>query len=205
MMRHPFTCMVTGPTGVGKTQWTKKLVNYASTVIDPPPERIIWCYTVWQPAYEGALEGQVEFTEDLPQFKDLQESSATRKLLILDDKMVALSKDERLVELFTVGAHHWNCSVVHINQSIFYNGLRTARINAHYIVILKCPADKLQIANLARQMYPGKTKFFMEAYNDAVSQPYGYLFVDCSPFTPDDQRIVTNIFPPSFPTVYVAK
>ena len=42
---HSFTCMVAGMTGSGKTVWVQSLLQQAQTVIDQPPERIIWCYS----------------------------------------------------------------------------------------------------------------------------------------------------------------
>ena len=52
---HPFTCMVAGMTGSGKTVWVQSLLQQAQNVIEPPPERIIWCYSQWQPAYSELL------------------------------------------------------------------------------------------------------------------------------------------------------
>ena len=40
--RHPFSMMVTGPSGSGKTEWTRKLL--LSSLVQPPPERILWCF-----------------------------------------------------------------------------------------------------------------------------------------------------------------
>jgi hypothetical protein len=203
-LKHPFTCIVAGPTKVGKTEWTKRLVKDASLMIEPPPKRIIWCYKEWQPGYHQ-LDGIVEFMDGLPNFEELKSTPEEPKLLILDDFMDSLKDDDKLVQLFTRGAHHWSVSCVHICQALFFGGLRTARINAHYLVLMKSPADKLQVANLAKQMYPGKTKYFMEAFNDAVSQPFGYLFVDCSPSTPEEHRLSTNVFPYEYQTVYICK
>ena len=204
VLNHPFTCIVAGPTKVGKTEWTKRLVQNAASMIVPPPKRIIWCYKEWQPGYKE-LEGVVEFLDGLPSFDELKNSADEPKLLVLDDFMDSLKKDDRLVQLFTRGAHHWSVSCVHICQALFFGGLRTARINAHYLVVMKSPADKLQITNLAKQMYPGKTKHFMEAYQDAVSSPFGYLFIDCSPETPEEHRLCTNVFPTEYTSVYVCK
>ena len=52
---HAFTCMVAGMTGSGKTVWVQSLLQQAQSVIEPPPERIIWCYSQWQPAYSELL------------------------------------------------------------------------------------------------------------------------------------------------------
>lgn len=194
-LNAPFTCMVVGPTRSGKTQWCRKLVEHANKLLNPfPSGGIIWCYKVWQPAYDG-LTG-VDFHQGLPDDLDALQSSGEHRLLILDDFMVDLSKDNRLVELFTVGAHHWKISVIHITQSLFFGKNRTARINAHYLVLMKSNSDRLQIVNLAKQLFPGQNKYFMDAYNDAVnSQPYGYLLVDCSPTAEEGAMLLTNIFP----------
>ena len=42
---------VAGMTGSGKTVWVKSLLQQAQEVVHLPPERIVWCYSQWQPAY----------------------------------------------------------------------------------------------------------------------------------------------------------
>ena len=51
--QHPFTCIVAGPTGCGKTTFVARLLRNASAMIDPPPERVTWYYGEWQTAYEN--------------------------------------------------------------------------------------------------------------------------------------------------------
>ena len=48
---HLFTCVVAGMTGSGKTVWVKSLLQQAQEVIHLPLERIVWCYSQWQPDY----------------------------------------------------------------------------------------------------------------------------------------------------------
>jgi hypothetical protein len=117
----------------------------------------------------------------------------TRKLLILDDLMTTI-KCKDLNAVFCQGSHHWNMSVIHITQNAFYGGMRTARINSHYLFLLKNPADKLQVMTLARQMYPKKQQFFLDAFEDATARPFGYLLVDLESTTDDRIRLRTNIF-----------
>ena len=45
-----FTLMAIGPTFSGKSCWMNRLLNHAKTMINPPPERIIY-YTIWQPLF----------------------------------------------------------------------------------------------------------------------------------------------------------
>jgi len=105
-----------------------------------------------------------------------------------------MKSDSRLNELFTRGSHHWNLSIIHIVQNLFFNGIRTSRINAQYLILMKNPSDKLQIKNLGRQVFPG-SKHFEEAFVDATSRPFGYLLIDLTQTTPDNMRLRTNIFP----------
>ena len=76
-------------------------------------------------------------------------------------------------------------------------------LNTHYLILFKNPRDATQIQTLARQMYPHNSKYFEEAFRDAVKEPYGYFFVDLKNDTDDDKRLKTNIFPDDYPMHYV--
>ena len=49
--KHPFTCIVAGPTGCGKSTFVMLMLRHAAAMIDPPPEKITWCYSEWQSTY----------------------------------------------------------------------------------------------------------------------------------------------------------
>jgi hypothetical protein len=49
------------------------------------------------------------------------------------------------------------------------------------MVVFKNPRDVSQIMALAHQMYPQRTKYFLEAYIAATAQPHGYLVIDMKP------------------------
>ncbi|KAK3750028.1 hypothetical protein QZH41_008668 [Actinostola sp. cb2023] len=80
-------------------------------------------------------------------------------------------------------------SVYHITGKI----MRTLSLNAAYLVLFKNPRDKLQITTLGKQMNPGKTDQFLHKYEAAVKRPYGYLFLDLKPNTPEEYRLRTNV------------
>ena len=82
---------------------------------------------------------------------------------MFDDQMIYASKDKRIVNLFTLGSHHRNLSVIYIVQNLFHQGKGTCSIslNSPYLVLFKNSRDKLQILILAKQMYPGQTDFFL--------------------------------------------
>ena len=70
-----------------------------------------------------------------------------------------------------------------LTQNIFAKGpcSRTININTHILVIFANKRDESQALCLGKQLYPSASKVFMEAYEDATSNLYGYLVVDCDP------------------------
>ena len=205
VFKHPFTAIVSGPTKAGKTVWVKNLILNANRMIFLPPEEIYFCYTEWQPLYHELANEGVQLIQGLPDMAKLKADTRKAKLLILDDLMQDMKKDKNLVQLFTRGSHHWNLSVLHIVQNLFFEGLRTSRVNTQYVVLMKNPSDQLQASTLAKQLFPGKTHYFMESYKDACQEPYGYLFIDLSQDTPESLRLQTDVFPEQIPIVYIPR
>ena len=78
-------------------------------------------------------------------------------------------------------------------------------LNAHYLVLFKNPCDVTQISTLARQMYVGRSKFLVEAFNDATTKPFRYLLIGLEPDAPENLRVRTNIFSDERNYVYVPK
>ncbi|KAL9953004.1 hypothetical protein ACROYT_G040351, partial [Oculina patagonica] len=142
---HPFTCMVAGMTGSGKTLWVKSLLQQAHKTIHLPPERIVWCYSQWQPAYSELLMTipGIEFSKGIPETleQDSYFDVNIRNLIVIDDQMIEAGSDNRVVNLFTKGSHHRNLSVIYIVQNLFHQGkgTRSISLNSHYLVLFKPP------------------------------------------------------------------
>jgi len=200
-LKHPFTCIVAGPTSCGKTQFVFRLIDNAECMIDPPPCKIVYCYGEYQQLF--CLYPHVEFRRGLPDIDDFDGSRPT--VLVLDDLMD--EADESVAKLFTRGSHHRNVSVLFVAQNLFPKNkfARTMSLNAHYMVLFKNPRDATQFANLARQMYPKTWQFAVEAYKYATREPYSYLVVDLTPVQDEDLRLRTNVFPGENHYVYVSK
>ena len=113
-LRHPFTMLIAGPTGCGKTRFTFKLVENTSLVIEPSPRRIVYCYAEYQQLF--ARYPRVEFRRGLPNIDDFDGNEAL--LLIIDDLMQ--ETDESIASLFTKDSHHRNISVVFLVQNMFH-------------------------------------------------------------------------------------
>ena len=199
--RHPFTAVVAGPTGSGKTHFVTRFLRNLPNVMTPTPDHIVWCYGEWQPGY-AEMEG-VEFVEGLPSMDALD--PARRNLLVLDD--LAQETDTRITKLFTRGSHHRNVSVLYLVQNLFDKNRehRTISLNAHFLVLFKNQRDGSQIRHLASQMFPGRGVFLREAFNDATEQPHGYLLVDCTQQTPEHLRLRASIFPGENQAIYMRK
>lgn len=191
--KHPFTALICGPTGCGKSHFVTRFIKHLPEIVDKPIKEIIWCYSEWQELYDNA-NSLVKFHEGLPQLDDLS-SSAGPRLLIIDDMM--READGRVVDLFTKGSHHRDLSVMFISQNMFHQGRgrRDISLNTHYMVCFKNPRDRAQITYLSRQVFPDDPLFIREAYENATSVPYGYLLFDFKQSTPDNMRIQTSIFP----------
>ena len=188
---HPFTSVIPGPTGSGKSVFVRRFVHNIKHMMTPIPDRILWCYGEYQTLY-GTVDG-VDFQQGLPDLDTLD--SREKHSIILDDLMD--ETDQRLASLFTKKSHHRNISVMYIVQNLFHRGKhhRTISLNAHYMVVFKNPRDVSQIMALAHQMYPQRTKYFLEAYTAATAQPHGYLVIDVKQETPDILRLRSSIFP----------
>ena len=196
--------IVAGPSKSGKTVFVKKVLKNLSEMCAPVPEVIYWCYGEYQAAYDE-LAPFVHLHQGIPNLELFKQNKSQPQLCILDDLMGELKNNESLTTLFTKGSHHWNLSIVHIVQNLYFEGLRSARINSQYLVLMKNPSDQSQVATLARQMFPKRHHFLLEAYQDATLHPHGYLYIDLHQSTDEDLRVRTNIFPGEQAVVYVPK
>jgi hypothetical protein len=233
---HPFTMVVSGSTGSGKTVWLMKLLANLDRMVSLSKEYIekqqqqpkkdmdgvkeggviksvLYCY--------GALNDNVlslkrnEKTNRVTTYaglpgedlvKEMAACCGHQLLLVLDDLMLTAGKAPLLDTLFTVGSHNWGVSVVMATQHLFHRDLRSARNNSHYIVLMRNPAGGLQVRNLAVQLFPGRTPYFLEAYGDATRRLYSYLLIDMHPITEETMRLKTHIYPDEgWTVVYVCK
>ena len=63
------------------------------------------------------------------------------------------------------------------------------------MILTNNPRDRLQVKVLGKQMFPNESEYFSESYNDPVSsKKFGYLVLDMSQETENDNRIQTGIF-----------
>lgn len=198
---HPFTCMLAGASGSGKTELIFNIL--AAKLIDQKPEKIVYCYSRWQERFNNY--SYITFHEGLPDVDSLDPNVVN--LVVLDDSMTSVGKDKAILDFFTVDSHHKNISVFFLTQNLFSQGKysRTISLNCHYMILLNNPRDKSQINFLSRQMFPNNTNFLVECFDDATSHQFGYLFLDFKQSTDNNMRVQTGILPTDTRIVYKPK
>ena len=185
---HPSSCLIVGPSRSGKTSLAREMIR--RKIYHPNIKRVKWCFSYhatwfWE-------EPSFHFIQGLP------DSYEEGDLIVIDDLMRHLN--DKISDLFTGASHHCSVSVILILQNLFprINVMRDISLNAQYIILFKNSRDSTQINCLGRQLYPRKSKYFVDAHIKATTKPYGYLFIDIHPRTTDEYRLRENIFPDKF-------
>lgn len=144
--KHPFSAIIAGPSGSGKSYFVNNFLNNIHVMSDTSFSKIYWHYGTWQKLYNNI--SNVTFLEGLPDIENID--GREPQLIIIDDLM--READERIVDIFTKWVHHKNLSVFFLTQNLFHQGKgqRDISLNAHYIVYFKNPRDKAQILHLSR-------------------------------------------------------
>ena len=70
------------------------------------------------------------------------------------------------------------------------------------MVLFKNPRDATVIDYVSRQAFPNNRKYLIDSFQDATSNPHGYLFLDFTQQCPDEIRIRTDIFNENGVAVY---
>ena len=138
---------------------------------------------------------RVEFIQGIPSNLEDDDYFDPRinNLLILDDLFSEAGRDKRVTGLFTEGSHHRSLSVISISQNLFASKDPTQRRNCHYLVLFNNPVDRQSVMTLTHQMYPGQSEKMMKMFEKATKKPYGYLLVDLKPFTPENDRLKSEV------------
>ena len=191
-LKAPFTAVVAGPTGSGKTEMVQKMIANSDNVCDKPPVKILYRYGAWQKRFEEKSSPLLEYGEGMIDVENDIPNDGQHRWLIIDDLMDEVSGKTQTNNLFTKHSHHKNLSVFFLVQNFFHKNLRSVTLNAHYMFLFKNPRDASQINHLGRQLFPTNPKFLGESYVDATKEPYSFLTVDLKQNTKDEVRVLGN-------------
>jgi hypothetical protein len=184
-----------GPSRAGKSTWIEKLLKYKNVMFTEPPQKILYCYSIWTQRYES-LTKDCTFSEGLPSLEDVQKfGNGSHNLLILDDLMSDLCKSNWCDKLFTALSHHLKITVIFVSQNLFPASriMRNVALNLSYMVLFRSSRDRLQVGIVGSQL--GDRKTLLVAYDDATSTNYGYLVIDFTSTCNKLLKFRTNVFP----------
>ena len=215
MFKTPCTTIISGSSNGGKTVLTHNILHNKDLLYNVLPKKTFLFYKKYQEIYDsmlksGLVDELIEVEDEMVGEKEFEKLVSPYKsdggsLCVFDDCMELI--DSTNSKIFTKIAHHENCSIIFLTQSLFVDNkhYRVMSRNATYIIVMKNPRDVAQIKNLSIQMGVDKN-LLVEAYKEATKKAYSYLLLDFHPTTPDHIRLRSNILPGSSPMrVYLHK
>jgi len=157
---HPFTAVLAGPTGCGKTAWVLRLIDNVREKIQPVPTRIWYYYGEHQPVFNNYP--QVHFEDGLPQLNDEVFDGREPTMIVVRRSHVRCQSTgcRHFNENFSSSQHQHTISHTHSFDKKEYEGIIS--LKAHYLVLFKNRRDAGEFAIFARQMYPTCWKFAAE-------------------------------------------
>jgi hypothetical protein len=132
--RHLFSCLVSGPSGPGKTSFCIRLLqNLDSLCTESKFEGgVIWCYSERNAVpSRKQLPANVGFNVGVPEHFD----DCHRPCLVILDDLLREAYCQQVCDLFTRGSHDRTISVILITQNLFHQDrhCRDIPLNAHYV------------------------------------------------------------------------
>lgn len=187
------TMCVVGPSHSGKTTFVLNLLDHRNEIFDCMPNRVIWCYGIYQHELNSKLQGNgYKLHSGIINVSDIQPYD----IIVLDDLLHESKNSKDVTSMFTRAAHHKPTFIIFIMQTLFPPGkeARTRSLNTHYYCIFKNPRDKSQIEFLARQISPRRAKGIIEIFEAATEKAHSYLFLDFTQECHDELRYRSNLF-----------
>jgi len=212
--KHPSNTLVAGMSGSGKTQLMRRILKNHKLLFHNLKDEIsvIWAYGQWHSFIDIQISDAINilYHEGIPTIELIVKHKPD--IIIIDDLMNEMNKDNSFENIFTKKSHHMNISVFFLVQNLFYNAksMRTVSLNCHYMILLKNPRDKSQVTTIARQAYTDNMSYFTDSYSDATLPAYGYIRMDSTPDTDEKFRIMSRLAPEEnkgifSPIVYLPK
>jgi len=195
--KHPFTSIVSGMSGSGKTTFVERLLkNWESVILsDIKHLRILWCYSLDESLknlFKDPFKNvTIVYHKGIPTMNEIGKYKPN--LIVFDDLMDEVDDNVRL--LFTRGARHLNFSVLLLVQNLFNQNkhMRTVNLNAQYIILTDDLSNLQHLKHICAQYFPGKLNQLYDIFNHAISN-FGYLVIQKGPRAPFEYRFRTRIF-----------
>ena len=212
-MNPPYSIIVTGPSGVGKTSLVVQLIKQQLK----PSHIFILCRND-QPLYHDlSQEITLIHEKECPsaqEFEDLvKQRGGPQPVLIADDVGLTDTNPhihDVLLSCFMRLCHHLQLTVFYICHTLFSTHksgfLRVLNRNANYILLFRNPRDVNQLRILLSQMSADKSRFqkTIHCIREELRAPHSYILLDFTQSSDDFLRFRTNILgekPPGYPII----
>ena len=194
-----------GPTGSGKSQFVAELIRRRHELFSVPVNKIVWVYADYQPLFRELQreEPGITFVNSIQNLKSVVERDS---ILVLDDQFQALNKAQDcqiIKDFYLIHSHHMCVSTIGIFQTAYHRSMREISLNSQLLILFDFSRDRSIITNLARQIFPGNTKFLQSAYEHCVKKDWGYIVMDLHPRHKRYCWVRSSIFPSKDCVVFI--
>ena len=219
--KHPFTAIVNGPSGAGKTTFVKSLLLHQD-LIDVVFDKIyIFIGTpvsqnkIFLELKENMPEDVVEilhltemypnlrksnFPQEITQILNENNEKGLKTCVIFDDLMSEMSECSLLGDLFSRLSTHTSTSVLNLTQNLFHRGTGgsanvTVFRNAKVLIVFKSKSDKTIFRNLAmKQSTPDFPVPNLVRFFEEVTDKYRYIACYFNFDCPEEVTYRTDLF-----------
>ena len=196
-LQAPFTMLISGSSGSGKTTFIENILRYNK--IDSKPKTIYYHYppeltsipVKWHSMFESL---NVKYIQGLPDECEWN-SVKPNSLVIIDDLYVECVNNEAAAKAFKIYSKKRNFSIILVSQFFFDRGpySSTIRNNIEYFTLFENHGNMSMNRMIAEKL--GYMKRFKEAAHYAFNKRHGYVLISVSSKVYNSKlRVCCNFF-----------
>ena len=135
----PTSIAIYAPPYSGKSTLTRKILENADDMFTIPPAFIVYCYKEHLAEFQEMKQTvkSLILHRGLPTTEQMDEwAQGQHFIIVIDDLQQACERDKSVAEMFTVGSHHRNFSLIYLCHNIFGRSSfsRVISLNNHYMI-----------------------------------------------------------------------
>lgn len=171
--------VLVGASGTGKTTWAVNLINQFLANGEKFSSCMIF-YEVYQKLYDQ-INMEINAFEGMQELLSLPDEKYTNSIVVLDDQQLQIRGDylKAINRLFTVIAHHKQCTVIILLQNLFSDDsqLKTIYKNASYLTVFNSRQTMQLLTSLQRLFFVGAQGQLKAAAEHAFKY-HNYIMLD---------------------------